>query len=382
MYVYFIPVFAQGFGATFLELGYIGTVSALTYAVVPIFVGHLADRVNRSRLYALSLLLIFATTIMLAFSRSVSDIILLRALGGLGLAFYWPVTETLVLDLAPREKRVREMGLYSVSWGSAFLIGPLLGGVIIQNFGFVKLFVVSSALIVFAFLQAVVMVLPHHTKKEGHTISVSDGFRVMRQLLPWYVLVVCYGIIFSIITAIFPGYASSIGISAVLIGGLFTAFGIARVFAYATSERYLHFGERKALMLASLLISAGCLVIALYPSFNAFLPAIVILGGCFAIVFPLSISLISRHFPDEQAGAAVGSYETVNGIGNAIGPILAGVVAAVSNVKWSFISASFFAILMLIVAARGKTYVFSIPSPIELGRSSVSQKLPDQTTIH
>ena len=278
MYVYFIPVFAQGFGATFLELGYIGTVSALTYAVVPIFVGHLADRVNRSRLYALSLLLIFVTTIMLAFSRSVSDIILLRALGGLGLAFYWPVTETLVLDLAPREKRVREMGLYSVSWGSAFLIGPLLGGIIIQNFGFVKLFVVSSALIVFAFLQAVVTVLPHHTKKEGHTISVSDGFRVMRQLLPWYVLVVCYGIIFSIITAFFPGYASSIGISAVLIGGLFTAFGIARIFAYATSERYLHFGERKALMLASLLISAGCLVIALYPSFNAFLPAIVILG--------------------------------------------------------------------------------------------------------
>ncbi|MGA2462320.1 MAG: MFS transporter [Candidatus Bathyarchaeia archaeon] len=162
--------------------------------------------------------------------------------------------------------------------------------------------------------------------------------------------------VFGIITSIFPGYANSVGISAVLIGGLFTAFGIVRVSAYAMSERFLHFGERKALMLVSLSICAGCLVIALHPTFNAFLPAIAILGGCFAIVFPLSISLISRHFPDEQAGAAVGSYESVIGIGNAIGPVLAGVVATVSDVKWSFISASFFAILMLTIAARGKTY--------------------------
>lgn len=172
--------------------------------MVPIFVGHLADRVNRSRLYGLSLLLIFLATVLLVFSRSVGDIILFRGLGGLGLAFYWPITEILVLDLKPRERVVREMGLYSVSWGSAFLIGPFLGGVIIQEFGFVELFVISSALIVFSLLQAVVTVL----------------------------------------------------------------------------------------------------------------------GGCFGVIFPLSIGLISRHFQDEQAGAAVGSYETVVGIGNAIGPVL------------------------------------------------------------
>jgi MFS family permease len=178
----------------------------------------------------------------------------------------------------------------------------------------------------------------------------------MRQLLPWYVLVLCYGIVFNIIATIFPGYASSVGISAVLIGGLFAAFGIVRVSAYATSERYLRFGERKALVLVSLLISAGCLVIAFYPSFIAFLPVIGIMGGCFAIVFPLSIGLISRHFLDEQAGTAVGSYESVIGIGNAIGPALAGVVAAVSNIQLSFVSASFFAILMAIIAATGKMY--------------------------
>jgi MFS family permease len=87
MYIYFVPVFAQRFGATFLDLGYIGTASAVTYAITTIIVGHLADRVNRWRLFALALLINFTATVALVFSRSVSDIILIRSLGGLGLAF-------------------------------------------------------------------------------------------------------------------------------------------------------------------------------------------------------------------------------------------------------------------------------------------------------
>ena len=70
----------------------------------------------------------------------------------------------------------------------------------------------------------------------------------------------------------------------------------------------------------------------------------------------MTIGLISRHFPDEQNGAAVGSYESVYGVGAAIGPTLAGSVAALSDVRFSFVAASLFAILMMIIAAAGKTY--------------------------
>lgn len=357
MYIYFVPIFAQRFGATFLDLGYIGTVSSLTYVVTPIIVGHIADRVSRLRLYALALLINFIATITLAFTRSIGDIVLLRSLGGLGFAFFWPTAEILVLDFAPMEKRVKEMGVFSVSWGSGFLIGPLLGGIVIQKLGFINLFVISSALMMLAFLQTISFsVMPDGRKMEGRTLQISSQFHVMKQLLPWYLMIACYGIIFSVVTAIFPGYANSVGVNAVLVGVIFTAFGISRVAVFATSDAYLHFGEKKALTIVSLLIIGASLAIALYSTFNAFLLAISLLGGCFAIIFPLSISLISRHFPNEQAGVAVGSYESAYGIGSAIGPILAGAVAAWSDVRFSFVSASVFAILMVILASTGKTY--------------------------
>lgn len=356
MYIYFIPVFAQRFGATFLDLGYIGTATAVTYAITPIVVGHLADRVNRWRLYALALLINFTTTVALVFSRSVSDIILIRSLGGLGLAFFWPSAEILVLDSTPREKRVKEMGLYSVSWGSAFLIGPLLGGLIIQNFGFFNLFLFSSVLIMLAFLQTVFLVVPANKIKENSTIHASEGFHVMRRLVPWYVMIASYGVIFSIVTTILPGYANSVGVDALLIGVIFTAFGVSRVAAFVTIGHYLHFGEKKVLLLVSLLISCCCLVIGFYPNFNSFLFFAVLLGGSFAVIFPLTIGLISRHFRDEQVGVAVGSYESVYGIGSAVGPTLAGIIAVLSDARFSFVTASLFAILMTIIVAAGKTY--------------------------
>jgi len=337
-------------------LGYIGTATALTYAFAPMLVGHLADRVNQSRLFAIAIIINFATTFTLAFSRSVSDIIVLRAFAGIGLAFFWPITEVLVLQLAPRKRRVREIGLYSVAWGSAFLIGPLLGGVIIQNFGFFELFVTSSVLILAALIGAVIVASFRQGRTERKVIHVAEQLHVMRQLLPWYAMIVCYGIVFNTITAIFPGYANSIGISAVLIGVLFAGFGITRIIGYATSEHYFQFGEKRAIILASFLICVASVTIALVPTFYSFLIAIVILGGCFAIIYPLSISLISRHFPDAQAGAAVGSYESVYGIGSVIGPVLAGSLAAISGPSFSFLCAAFFAILMIPISVKAKTY--------------------------
>lgn len=356
MYVYFIPIFAQSqFNATFLDLGYIGAASAFTYAIVPIIVGHFTDKMNHSWFYALALVINASATITFIFARSVRDVILIRSLTGVALAFFWPSAEVMVLNLVPMERRVKEIGVYSVFWGSAYLLGPLVGGVIIQNFGFFNLFLIASMLMVFAFAQTILLVIPHYAKEKTQTLAVSRGFHLMKQLLPWYVLIGCYGATFSIISSIFPGYANSFGVNAVLVGVIFTAFGISRVAVFATEKHYLHFGDKKVLLIVSLIISLGSLTLALLPSFSTFLVVLIVLGMCFAVVFPLSINLISRHFPTERTGIAVGSYESVYGIGSVIGPVLGGTVAVISGIKVSFVLASFFAILMASGAVVGKT---------------------------
>ena len=352
MHMYFIPLFAQQFGATFLDLGYIGTGSALTYCIAPFIVGFFADRLDHVWLYVFALLINSAATMVLVFSHSVESILILRSLGGLGYAFLWPSSEVLVIDLVSEAERIKEMGVYSVSWGAGFLVGPLVGGFVIQLFGFIILFAASSLLIFFAFLQTLIYILPYRVKSRVLEKPVNWAY-VKTQLLPWYILVVCYGMIFSTITSIFPGYANSIGVGAQLIGVLFAAFGLSRLGVFATLERYLRVGERKALMLASILIAGCVLILGVFPSFFAFLPTIIVLGGCFGILFPVCISLISRIFPPAKAGAAVGSYEAVYGIGAAVGPVLVGLVAAESEVRLSFVAITVLGLVMAIAAWYG-----------------------------
>ena len=143
MNMYFIPVFAQSFGATFVDLGLIGTVWALATTITPFLIGYLAGRTKRVWVYVLSLTLNAFATLFLVLSRSVVDIMVLRFFGGIGIEAFWVTAEIMVTDLAPLEARVREMGRYGVALVLGVLIGPLIGGLVTESFGYVNLFIIS-----------------------------------------------------------------------------------------------------------------------------------------------------------------------------------------------------------------------------------------------
>ena len=353
-YAYFVPVFAQSFGATFFDLGLIGTANALAYTLTPMLVGYLADKFNRALLFTVGLILSIVATITLALSTSVRDVIFIRLLGGFAYGFFWPAAEVLVVELAPYDKRVREMGRFSVAWASGFLLGPFVGGFIVEDLGYVSLFIISSLVISLAILINVFWLIPSYKPKNSVPRNFSSSIVIVRALFPWYLMTICYGIIFSVILTIFPGYANLVGVSPAMIGLLFTVFGIARVVIFATTERFQRFGERRTVSVASALIASAMLVLVIFPTFPGFLAAMSILGVSLGVIFPLSISVIARNFPHEKLGVAVGSYETTFGIGFAVGPFLAGMVAATAGISWSFLLMSLLAGLMVSFVALAR----------------------------
>jgi MFS family permease len=354
MNVYFIPVFAQSFGATFVDLGLIGTIWALAATITPLLIGNLAARMKRVWVYVLSLTLNAFATLFLVLSRSVIDIMVLRFFAGIGMEAFWVIAEIMVTDLSPIEARVREMGRYGIAMVLGILIGPLIGGLVTESFGYIALFTISAAVIGVSTAQAVVWLVSGYTATEKLPSQSFSGYlRIVKQLLPMYMMILCYGIIWGLITTIFPGYANSIGISAVLIGFLFSAFSLARIFSYATAHRYSRFGEMRTLFFVSILIFLGVLTISVFPTFTALLVGIMLIGGGVGVVFPVTISIVSRSFPGERAGAAVASYETVINIGETAGPYIFGMLTVITTIGSSFLLMSVFGIFMALFAVDG-----------------------------
>jgi MFS family permease len=100
----------------------------------PLLSPHL-HRHDGARVLALSSLLIGLGFGLNAFGGSLPAYLAAAALYTVGEVLGFPVASAIVADLAPPELRGRYQGAFSMSWGLAFTLSPLLGGQVLHRYG-------------------------------------------------------------------------------------------------------------------------------------------------------------------------------------------------------------------------------------------------------
>jgi MFS family permease len=112
------------------------------------FTGALVDRLNRRKPFVLAGLLVLAgATISYTFTNTYTATLYLRALQGFGLALTLPATLAILADTTQKQSRGGSMGIFSTFRVASLGIGPLLGGVIHDHFGFNATFLTAAAFI-------------------------------------------------------------------------------------------------------------------------------------------------------------------------------------------------------------------------------------------
>lgn len=125
----FLPLYAVAQGLTVLTVGEIFAVQGLTYALIQIPTGRLADRWGPERLILPGLVGRSIISLLIILLHAASWLLVAGAVYGL-VGGVVPVTfTTLMARLSPRERYTTAMGLYNSSGDLGFFFGPLLGGV-------------------------------------------------------------------------------------------------------------------------------------------------------------------------------------------------------------------------------------------------------------
>jgi EmrB/QacA subfamily drug resistance transporter len=102
----------------------------LTFTIsVPLW-GRLSDMYGRRRFYLLAIGLFLLGSALAGQSRSMTFLIVSRAIQGLGGGGVFPIGLTVIGEIFSLEQRARMQGLFSGVWGFASIIGPLAGGII------------------------------------------------------------------------------------------------------------------------------------------------------------------------------------------------------------------------------------------------------------
>ncbi len=137
---------------------------------VPLY-GKLSDLYGRRKLYVFAMALFLAGSVLCGWATSMTGLIFARALQGVGAGGIMPLAFILIGEMFTLEQRARMQGLFSGVWGVSSIVGPLLGGFLVDQLSWHWIFYIN---IVPGLLAAALVALAWQDQHHGHERPAVD----------------------------------------------------------------------------------------------------------------------------------------------------------------------------------------------------------------
>lgn len=338
-----VPLFAKSFGANTAEVGMINSSFLFTAGLLSLPLGILSDRLGRKLLILCGLLISALTSVMLYFSGSAQQLMWIYVLFGMGLAAFAPTMMSFVADFSPITHLGRSYGWYTLAIYGGMSLGPAVGGMTAQRFGFLSVFLVSGIL-VFSLFWLVLFYLPRarhvlvNRPPRRNTRVVAKEFLGNTPLLACWMVTLggCFGL--GMFVTFIPLHAQGHGVS---IGGIGIIFATQAV---CNALSRIPFGQlsdkvarRSNLVIVGLLGFAVCMFgFGLARSLGTFMVFAAGLGISMGVAFTAVGALISEVVPADARGLAMGGYNSCIYFGMMLSSLAMGIIIERIGFKNSF----------------------------------------------
>ncbi|MCX6719192.1 MAG: DHA2 family efflux MFS transporter permease subunit, partial [Candidatus Taylorbacteria bacterium] len=139
-----LPKIISDFGITVTAAGWIATAYIIANAIfVPIW-GKLGDTLGRKKIYIIGFSLFIVGSVLAGLSWNLSSMIVFRVIQAIaGSADYPTAMAIIAVTFKEGKQRAQALGIWSSSFAAATVFGPLLGGPLIDTFGWRSVFLVN-----------------------------------------------------------------------------------------------------------------------------------------------------------------------------------------------------------------------------------------------
>lgn len=143
LYAFALGAIQQEFGLSSAEAGALASVTLVASAFGGILFGVLADRIGRAKALMYSILLYSSFTALTATAGTVAELVLWRALVGIGMGGEWSAGSVLVSETWPSEHRGKAIGIMQSGWAIGYIFAAILAAAILPAFGWRVLFLLG-----------------------------------------------------------------------------------------------------------------------------------------------------------------------------------------------------------------------------------------------
>jgi MFS family permease len=140
------PLIETEFHLSKSELGMLGSAFMVVYALMGMLAGFVVDQFSRKALIASGLAFWSVVCAATGTARSFAQLLLYRAIEGLGESFYFPASMTILSDYHPPETRSRAMSIHQTSVYAGTIGGAIVAGYLGPIYGWRSPFLVLGAI--------------------------------------------------------------------------------------------------------------------------------------------------------------------------------------------------------------------------------------------
>ncbi|EEQ11953.1 Multidrug resistance protein mdtG [Yersinia mollaretii ATCC 43969] len=337
----FLPLYVEELGVSGHQSlnmwsGLVFSITFLFSAIAAPFWGSLADRKGRKVMLLRSALGMGIVMVLMGMAQNIWQFLALRALLGL-LGGFIPNANALIATQVPRSRSGWALGTLSTGGVSGALIGPLIGGLLADNYGLRPVFFITAGVLFLCFAMTWLYVREQFSpvlKKDmlnGRQVfnSLKNPKLILSLFITTMIIQVATGSIAPILTLYVRELAGDIHNLAFVSGMIASVPGVA---ALMSAPRLGKLGDRigpERILIAMLALSVLILIPMAFVQTPLQLGILrFLLGATDGALLPAVQTLLIYNCTNQVAGRIFSYNQSFRDVGNVSGPLLGAAVSA------------------------------------------------------
>ena len=336
-----LPQLARHFGVSISAATFVITAFAAMRLLAAPPTGFLVQRLGERRIYVSGVLIVAVSTGACAFADTYWQLLLFRALGGIGSTMFFVSALGLMIRMSPPDARGRVAGMFS----GAFLVGSVAGpvvGSLTAGLGLSAPFIIYGALLMIA---AVVVLLslrnsplagPADSDEPTVTLRMAMRHRAYRAALlsnfatGWSL----FGLRFALVPLFVD---EGLNQTPSVAGLALAAFAIGNVSVVMYSGRLSDRIGRRPLLIGGLMLSGiTTAVLGLTDSAPMFFAAAVIAGAASGVYNSPQQAAVADIIGKARGGPPIATFQMMSDFGSIVGSFGVGLLAQQLTYDWAF----------------------------------------------
>ncbi|MGH7036164.1 MAG: MFS transporter [Stellaceae bacterium] len=320
-----LTVYATSLGASAATAG--ATISAFgaSRLIISVPAGMISERLGRIPVMLTGLLLVSGSSFIALAVHSMATLLACLMLQGVGSACYGTAALSAVTDRGTPATRVRDMAAYQTATQIGLSVGPGLGGLTAQFWGYGAPFAFQGGMALIAFLAVMRMPVDKIIRPQHEALASAAGVVTLIAGVASLSFAMFFGRVASS-WILMPLIATEkFGMSVGTIGALLTASAVANLLVLRLIPTLVRrFGRTVVLVAATTTILVALAILAYATQAETLWVFTVLMGAGTGMASALVSAYAADAAPPGRIGAVMGSMRMTTDLGAITGPILAG----------------------------------------------------------